>query len=227
MQKQWQGVIAMKETGKSFLIEVDDKIIHYHNQASTKWTHPYLYRGEGNETLHSSGCGIFSLCHAVEWINGTCLVPEEMADFAMKYGGRGNDGTDRPQLLHAMMENGLAQRAGFRYAEDGLRNDLDVLFEHIYTKQGVAFCNLRAGHIVTLVKARVVNGLRQFLVIDSVAESARDVIRSHVCEVIKQSKTKRIYRNAKGDNVGKSNQYAMFYVDAALPRDFSLLHEIR
>lgn len=213
-------------TGKSMTISYMGKEILYHNQSCRAWTHPYVYMGQGNETLSTSGCGIFALCHAVEYMNGIRLDPDEMADFAMKHGGRGDDGTDRPALLDALMATGEAQKMGFRYMGDGLRNDLDELFSHIYLKRGVAFCNLRVGHIVALVDARIVDGEKQFLVIDSVAESFHNTVRDHVCEVIAQSETKREWLNDKGLFVGTSRQFAMFYVQASLPRDFNLLHKL-
>lgn len=215
----------MLQTGKSMPITYDGKTILYHNQASKEWTHPYKYL-EGSETLSSAGCGIFALCHAVEWISGVRLSPEEMADFSMAEGGRGDDGTDRPALLHALQETGKAREMGFEYREDGLRNDLDVLFNHLYVNKGVAFCNLRVGHIVALLGARIVDGQKQLLAVDSVAESTRDTIRNHVFEVIKTSETHRVYLNDKGLYTGESKQYAMFWVDAALPKDFNLLHRI-
>ncbi len=216
----------MQITGKSMPITYQGKTILYHNQTCKEWAHPYLYQGEGNENLSSAGCGIFSLCHAIQWLSGIELSPGDMADFSMANGGRGDDGTDRPALLHALQTTGKAKEMGFKYHEDGLRNDLDTLFFHLYENKGVAFSNLRVGHIVALIDARIVDGQRQLLVIDSVAESARDIIRNHVCEVIPQSETKRAYINDKGLQTGTSTQYAMFYVDAGLPRDFNLLHRI-
>ena len=215
----------MVQTGKSMPITYNGKMILYHNQASKEWAHPYQYL-DGNETLSSSGCGIFALCHAVEWLSGILLSPEEMADFSMREGGRGDDGTDRPALLHALQATGKAKEMGFEYREDGLRNDLDALFTHLNELKGVAFCNLRVGHIVALLAARVVDGQKQLLAIDSVAESARDVIRNHVFEVIPASETTRVYINNKGLNTGESKQYAMFWVDAALPKDFNLLYRV-
>lgn len=216
----------MQETGKSMALSYADKTIRYHNQCCKEWTHPYLYQGQGKENLSTSGCGIFSLCHAVEWMSGIQLNPDDMADFAMQNGGRGDDGTDRPALLHALMAAGMAEKLGFRYNEDGLRNDLDALFKHLHEKRGTAFCNLRPGHIVALLDTRIVDGEKQLLVIDSVAESTRDSVRDHVREVIPQSETKRRIVNAKGLYVGTSRQFAMFYVAADLPRDFNLLHQI-
>jgi hypothetical protein len=216
----------MQLTGKSMPISYEGREILYHYQSCKDWTHPYLYQGEGNENLSTSGCGIFALCHAVEWLSDLRLNPDEMADFSMENGGRGDDGTDRPALLHALMATGKAREMGFEYHEDGLRNDLDTLFTHLYENKGVAFCNLRRGHIVALIGARIVEGQKQLLAIDSVAESINVSVRKHISEVIPQSETYRAYVNESGVYLGESKQFAMFWVDAALPVDFNLLHRI-
>lgn len=65
---------------------------------------------------------------------------------------------------------------GFSYVGDGLRNDLDTLFQHIAVEHGVALCNLRVGHIVALVAAREVQGVKQLLAIDSYSESAAEKV---------------------------------------------------
>ena len=211
---------------KSYSIKYDDKKITYYNQSCKDWTYPYLYKGAGYETLSSSGCGIFSLCHAVEWMTGESPHPEGLADFSMRFGGRGDDGTDRPVLLQSAMDTGLAKRYGFSYRGDGLVNDNNALFDHLYQGCGTALCNLRGGHIVTLLKARIYKGEKQFLVIDSVAESTNEHVREHVREIVDQSLIQHPIRNTTGLIVGVSYQYAMFYVTADLPRDHSILFHL-
>ncbi|MBQ8537267.1 MAG: hypothetical protein IJ461_07700 [Clostridia bacterium] len=212
-------------TGKTKVIAYEDHTILFCYQSNPGWTHPYYYEN-GDENLSDAGCGIFSLCHAVEWMHGIRLSAEEMADFSMANGGRGDDGTDRPGLLHGLMVTGMGKKIGLEYREDGLRNDLDALWEHMSTGKGTAFCNLRVGHIVAIVDARIVNGEKQLLVIDSVAESSRDMVRNHVREVIPQSLVIRHYKNKQGLYVGQEHRYAMFWVTADLPKDFNLIYKV-
>ena len=212
-------------TEKTMEISYKNHNIRFLYQSNPEWTHLYNY-GSDNENLSDAGCGIFSLCHAIEWMHGIRLSPEEMADFSMANGGRGDDGTDRPALLHAMMTTGMGKKIGLEYHEDGLRNDLEALWEHMSTGKGAAFCNLRVGHIVAVVDARIDNGEKQLLIIDSVAESSRDSVREHVREVIPQSLVIRHYKNKQGLYVGQEHRYAMFWVDAALPKDFNLLYKV-
>lgn len=201
--------------GRSFL---------YYNQHSKSWTHPYKWEGKGS--LATSGCGIFSLCHAIQWLTGKRPSAEAWADFSKQNGGRGDDGTDRPALLHALQISGEAAKNGFFYEEDGLRNDTDTLYDFLLNERGVAFCNLRVGHIVTLVTAREKDGIRQVLAIDSCAESASEKVRDHVIEVLDGTAVTAPIRNASGLEVGQTTSFAAFWVEAKLPRDFNLLHRL-
>lgn len=211
-------------TGKKVEMTIMDKKIHFCNQKSEEWNYPYEWQGEGN--LCTSGCGIFSLCHAAEWLTGKEQNPEEWADFSCIYGGRGDDGTDRPVLLHSLMAYKKASELGFRYEEDGLRNDKEFLFDFLLNNRGVAFCNLRVGHIVTLVAARIINGEKQVLVIDSVAESAAEKIRDYVKDVIQGTEITWPIFTRDNICVGNMTSYAGFWVDASLPKDFNLLYHI-
>lgn len=83
-------------TGKTKAINLGNRTLLFHNQRCKEWTHPYPYQGEGN--LANSGCGIFALCHAAQWLTGRCPNAEALADFSVREGGRGDDGTDRPAL---------------------------------------------------------------------------------------------------------------------------------
>lgn len=215
----------LPRTGKEMEIFYGGRGMRFCNQRSKSWTYPYNGPTAPDDTLSSAGCGLFSLCHAVEWMHGLRLDPERLSDFAREKGGRGDDGTDRPALLHALMAHGEAGKMGFRYEEDGLRNDLDTLWEHISLKKGVSLCNLRVGHIVALVDSRVVNGERQLLAIDSYSESGSEKVRDHVREIIPQSEITFDVFNKSGLFAGQGIQYGMFWVDAGLPRDFNLLHE--
>ena len=211
-------------TGKTKPISVLGRELTFFNQRCRAWTHPYAWQGEGN--LANAGCGIFALCHGAQWLTGAAQQPEKWADFSCQCGGRGDDGTDRPALLHGLQAAGEAARLGFRYEEDGLRNDLDALFDFLSREAGVALCNLRVGHIVCLVAARVQEGERQLLAIDSYSESAADKVRDSVRETVPGSEILWPVRNADGIQVGESTTYAAFWVRADQPRDFNLLHKI-
>lgn len=214
----------MDMTGTSKPITVNGRKIMFFNQRCKAWTHPYAYHND--ETLSSAGCGIFSLCHCAQWLTGQVQMPEKWADFSCANGGRGDDGTDRPALLHALMATGFNQMLGFRYDEDGLLNDRERLFDFLLHQEGVAMCNLRVGHIVALVAARVQDGRRQVLAIDSYSESASDKVKDYVAEVIPGSEVVYPVKNAAGLEVGHGMAYAAFWVDADVPRDFNLLHAV-
>lgn len=211
-------------TGLSKEIQVEGRKITFFNQRNKEWTHPYAY--QNTETLSSAGCGIFSLCHCAQWLTGHVQIPEKWADFSCANGGRGDDGTDRPALLHALMATGMNTHLGFRYEEDGLRNDLDTLYDFLLNKRGVSMCNLRVGHIVSLVAAREKDGIKQVLAIDSYSESAAEKVRDHVLEIIPGSEVLYTVKNQQGLPVGENTAYAAFWVEASLPRDFNLLHSI-
>lgn len=214
----------MSITGLSKEILVEGRRIVFFNQRNKDWTHPYAY--QNNENLSSAGCGIFSLCHCAQWLTGDVQQPEKWADFSCANGGRGDDGTDRPALLHALMATGMNTVLGFRYEEDGLRNDLDVLYDFLRNKEGVALCNLRVGHIVSLVAAREKDGVKQVLAIDSYSESASEKVRDSLCEIIDGTDVTYRVTNAGGVQVGENTAYAAFWVDASLPRDFNFLHRL-
>ena len=211
-------------TGTTKPITVLERNLIFFNQRSRDWTHPYPYHNA--ENLSSAGCGIFSLCHCAQWLTGDVQMPERWADFSCANGGRGDDGTDRPALLHALMETGMAERLGFRYEEDGLRNDLDTLYDLLLHEECVSMCNLRVGHIVALVAAREQDGRKQVLAIDSYSESASEKVRDKVIEVLPGSDIVYEVKNGSGVSVGQGVSYAAFWVDASLPRDFNLLYRI-
>ena len=103
----------MSITGKTKKITLGERTLILHNQRCKEWTHPYPYEDHGN--LSNSGCGIFALCHAAQWLTGHCPDAEHLADFSVREGGRGDDGTDRPALLHALMLRGENVPLGFTY----------------------------------------------------------------------------------------------------------------
>mgnify|MGYP000333814223 CR=1 FL=1 len=208
-------------TGKTRRFSLLGRELTFFNQRCQDWTHPYAWQGQGN--LADSGCGIFGLCHGIQWLTGCTPSPEALADFSCAHDGRGDDGTDRPVLLSALQLSGEAARLGFRYDGDGLRNDLDTLFDFLLHEKGVALCNLRVGHIVCLVAARQQDGERQLLAIDSHSESADARVRDSVREVIPASEIAYSLRNASGLAVGTATGYAAFWVRANQPRDFNLL----
>lgn len=212
-------------TGKRTEFALLGRKIAFFNQRNRDWTHPYQWENNGS-TLSNAGCGIFSLCHCAQWLTGREEKPEFWADFSCEHGGRGDDGTDRPALLHALQSTGEAAKLGFYYEEDGLRNDLDTLYDFLLHERGVSMCNLRVGHIVTLVAAREHDGRKELLAIDSVYESAAEKVRDHVTEVIPESEIVYPVKNTAGLIVGENKAYAAFWVDASLPRDFNLLHRL-
>ncbi|MDO4484632.1 MAG: hypothetical protein Q4C54_09475 [Clostridia bacterium] len=212
-------------TGKQLACRIGGKDMTYNNQRCRDWTHPYQWEGEGN--LHDSGCGIFSLCHIAQWLTGKVQQPEAWADFACTYGGRGDDGTDRPELLSAIIREGRNEELGFCCPDPSLQNDKDKLFHLIYDLHGAALCNLRLGHIVALVDARIVDGQKQLLVIDSYSESASDKVRNSVCEVLEQTAISYDIRNDAGLVTGTGVSYGAFWVDAQLPMNFNLLEPLQ
>ena len=212
-------------TGKRTVFSLLGREIAFFNQRSRDWTHLYQWENNGS-TLSNAGCGIFSLCHCAQWLTNREENPVFWADFSCQNGGRGDDGTDRPALLHALQVTGEAAKLGFRYEEDGLRNDLDTLYDFLRYERGVAMCNLRVGHIVSLVAARELYGRKQVLAIDSVCESSGEKVRDHVIEVVPGTEITCAVRNASGLCVGETTAYAAFWVDASLPRDFNLLHRL-
>lgn len=211
------------ETGKGINVSYAGKNITVFNQRCRQWQHPYDYRIPQKATLSSAGCGIFSICHVGQWLTGSVFSPETLADFSMQNGGRGDDGTDRPALLAAMMDKGLAAQFGFSYAGDGLRNDVNALKTFLLTRRGAALCNLRPGHIVALVDARQANGETQALVIDSYSETLDARVKPSVCEVVEDSLIVSCMRNDRGVAVGEQKQYAMYWAALDTVRDFNLL----
>ena len=212
----------MNITGMTREFDVAGRKLLFFNQKSPDWTHIYEYQGDG-ENLHDAGCGVFALCHAVEWMHGIRLDPNRVAEISVAVGGRGDDGTDRPKMLQGMMDTGFARECGFRYEGDGLLNDNERLFGHVMSGN-TALCNLRAGHIVALLAARQEGGRRMLLAMDSVAESCRDSVQDHVYAVVPGTEISYPLRNGQGVTVGYRESWAMFWVDVSLPRDFNLLY---
>ena len=211
-------------TGKTIMLQYDGRELVLCNQRCRQWVQPYGYLDE-QCTLSQAGCGIFSVVNASCYMTGIYHDPDELARFSLKYGGRGDDGTDRPKLLHAMMEQGIASDFGFRYDEDGLRNDLPTLAAHL-DDGGTALANLRVGHIVALLAHRVCDGEQQVLAADPYSESADSRILDHVREVIPGSEIISSVTNKEGLNVGKLMSYSLFWVSMSIVRDFNLLHRV-
>ena len=214
----------MELTGKTIELTYAGKSLKLCNQRCRDWTHPYGYLDNDN-TLSHAGCGIFSIVNASRWLTGVFHDPDELAQFSLDHGGRGDDGTDRPALLQAMMDCGVAGTYGFRYEGDGLRNDLDTLYTHL-AKGNAALCNLRVGHIVALLAAREQNGARQVLAADPYSESMDSRVTDHVYEVIPGSEIVSAVQNARGLTVGWQKTYALFWADLRIVRDFNLLYRV-
>lgn len=77
----------MQITGKYGFVTVNGRTLRFLNQRSREWTHPYEYPPHPGGTLTSSGCGIFSACHAAEVMSGKRVSPELLADFSCREGG--------------------------------------------------------------------------------------------------------------------------------------------
>ena len=214
-------------TGKCIQLTYQGKAVTVLNQRCRGWSHPYDDPANPQgETLSNAGCGIFSTCHCGQWLTGREYSPDDLAEFALANGGRGDDGTDRPALLAAMMDAGLAETFGFRYEKDGLRNDRDTLWRHLSEHRGVALCNLRAGHIVSLLDARLQDGERQVLALDCYSESMDPRVKEIVREIVPESAIETDEYNEKGCFIGVHRQYALFWAAMDTIRDFNLLHAL-
>ncbi|MDO5325678.1 MAG: hypothetical protein Q4G00_03040 [Clostridia bacterium] len=213
-------------SGKYISVTYDGVQYQLCNQRCRDWTHPYEYQGNGS-MLTNAGCGIFAIANAACYLGGERVIPEELADFSCACGGRGDDGTDRPALLAAMQEKGLAEKYGFRYEFDGLRNDLDTLHAHLMNG-GAALCNLRVGHIVALVGGRIApDGEKQVLAADPYSESAEPKVIDAVRECVPGSEVISPIPNARGERAkGYLCSYALFWASLSTVRDFNLLHRI-
>ena len=215
----------MNITGMTKEMNCFGRTLRFCNQKSRDWTHLYEYEGNGSD-LHDVGCGVFALVHAIEWMHGIRLDPDEVAEISVAVGGRGDDGTDRPAMLQGMMDNGFAARCGFRYDGDGLLNDHALLWRHMVAGNA-ALCNLRVGHIVSLLDARMVQGETQVLVLDPYSESMTERIRPIVREVIADSEIISAVRNDLGVLTGWQHQYALYWASDETVRDFNLLHALK
>ena len=211
-------------TGKSITVHAFDRALTLYNQRCTEWTYPYEYAPEPGGTLKNSGCGVFSLCQAIEFMSGKQVSPEEIADFSVKVGGRGDDGTDRPALLKGVVEADLDKEYGFEYRLDGHQNNHELLWDCL-SRGGAALCNLRKGHIVTLIGCRVSDGEKQVLAMDCHSESADDRVADSVREVLPESKITWAVTNASGLVTGRSSAFGLFWVPLTQAMDFDLLHK--
>ena len=125
-----------------------------------------------------------------------------------------------------MMRKGWAAEYGFRYDFDGLRNDRDTLWAHLTEKRGVALCNLRVGHIVALVDARIRDGENQVLVIDPYSETLDNRIRPIVREAVEDSAITSRVTSDTSVFLGWQTQYAVYWASCDTIRDFNLLHAL-
>ena len=218
----------MEYTGKTKMFNYNGRELRLCNQSCPDWTHMYNYPGiprEEDDTLHDAGCGIFSVSHLIDWITGEKNDVDELAQFSMDNGGRGDDGTDRPMLLKAMQEAGRLTAIGLRYDFDGLLNDHDALWQNL-EEGGYALTNLRVGHIVAIVDHRMKDGERQLLIIDSSRDSVHPYVRGDIREVVEGSEIYAQYVNRSGIRTGGGQHYAMYWVPITRCSDFNLLHKI-
>ena len=218
----------MQYTGKYKMFEYKGRNLRLLNQSCPEWTYPYAYPDipeEADCNLHTAGCGIFSMSHLIDWITGEKNDVEELAEFSVQNGGRGDDGTDRPMLLAAMQKDGRLTKIGLRYDGDGLVNDHEALWQ-LLENGGYAMTNLRVGHIVAIVDHREVEGERQVLVIDSSRDSMYVPVRRDICEVVAGSEIYAEYVNSRGVHCGEGQYYAMYWVPLTKCSDFNLLHKI-
>ena len=212
----------MTPTGKYLFADYEGRTLRLYNQRCREWTQNYGYQGS-DATLSNAGCGIFSIGNAVGFLNGLQVDADALAVFSMENGGRGDDGTDRPALLAAMQEKGLAERFGFSYRGDGLRNDLDTLYDHLL-RGGAALGNLRVGHIVALCQAREEQGEKQVLALDPYSETNHEKVSTFVRQVIEESAVITAGKNENGGAVFYTLTYAMYWMPLTRVHDFNLLH---
>ena len=78
----------METTGKTIALEYQGRGLKLCNQRCRAWTHDYSYQGNGS-TLSVAGCGIFSIVNASCWLTGVFQEPDELAQFSLDHGGRG------------------------------------------------------------------------------------------------------------------------------------------
>ena len=212
----------MTPTGKYLYADYQGRTLRLYNQRCRDWTQYYGYQGS-QATLSSAGCGIFSVGNAVCFLNGLKIDADALAVFSMEHGGRGDDGTDRPALLSAMQESGLARRFGFSYRGDGLRNDPETLYAHLMNG-GAGLGNLRVGHIVALAQAREVGGEKQVLALDPYSETNHEKVAPFVRQVIGESAVITAEKAENGTAAYYTVTYAMYWMPLARVRDFNLLH---
>lgn len=212
----------MTPTGKYLFVDYQGRTLRLYNQRCREWTQNYGYQGS-DATLSSAGCGIFSIGNAVCFLNGLQVDADALAVFSMENGGRGDDGTDRPALLAAMQEKGLAERFGFSYRGDGLRNDLDTLYGHL-RQGGAALGNLRVGHIVALCQVREEQGEKQILALDPYSETNHEKVSPFVRQVIEESAVITAGKNENGGPVFYTLTYAMYWMPLSQVHDFNILH---
>lgn len=212
----------MTPTGKYLFADYQGRTLRLYNQRCREWTQNYGYQGS-DATLSNAGCGIFSIGNAVGFLNSLQVDADALAVFSMENGGRGDDGTDRPALLAAMQEKGLAKRFGFSYRNDGLRNDLDTLYDHLL-RGGAALGNLRVGHIVALCQAREEQGEKQVLALDPYSETNHEKVSPFVRQVIEESAVITAGKNENGGAVFYTLTYAMYWMPLFRVHDFNLLH---
>ena len=212
-------------TPMSVPMTMEGREILFRNQRNPGWTHPYPYRG--GETLHTSGCGVFALCHCLQWLTGQVWPPEDIADLSVACGGRGDDGTDRPGLLAGLQACGMAERMGFAWRGGGLENDLPRLYAFLREEQGVAMANIRPGHIVAFLAAREAEGTRQILVIDSFSESSDPRVRPRVTSLLPGTCTSFDLPAPDGVVPLRREGHAAYWVKADCARDYTLLHRIQ
>lgn len=212
----------MNVTGKTICVAYGDRELLLYNQRSALWTTRYAYL-DGTETLRNAGCGLFSVANAVWYLHGLKVDVDALAAFSMENGARDDTGTDRPTLLKAMCEKGLAKKYGFTYNMDGLRNDREALPEHL-KKGNAALCNLRVGHIVALIGVREKDGETQVLAADPYSESDDPRIKDSVRECIEGSEIVSETLNEKGVRVGFAAHCALYYAPLSIVRDFNLLY---
>ena len=223
-----KGGMTMEYTGKEQLFSYQGRTLRLLNQSCPEWTHPYGYPDdprEADDNLHDAGCGIFSVAHLIDWVTGKKASVEELADFSMATGGRGDDGNDRPVLLAAMEAAGRLREIGLRYDGDGLVNDHEALWETL-ENGGYALTDLRVGHIVAIVDHRVKGGERQLLIIDSSRDSMHPAVRGDIREIVPGTEVYAKYVNRCGVCTGEGLHYAMYWVPLEKPFDFNLLHKI-
>ena len=64
------GMISIITPAKADVVNADDYIWIYNQDPSGMWANTSLNTSDKYRTLSSSGCGIYTIAHAIQWLSG-------------------------------------------------------------------------------------------------------------------------------------------------------------